>query len=62
MSSRLIIIVVLIAAAALFVIPWLDGGKMAFVSGNFISLPGWLACIILVAIGYALALFMGKKR
>jgi hypothetical protein len=60
MSSKLIILIALIVAAALFIIPNAPG-KMAFVSFSFIMLPAWLGCLILLGIGYALAFFMGRK-
>jgi hypothetical protein len=60
-STRLIIIAVLIAAAILFIIPCF-GGWMAFVSVNFIKLPAVLVCLILLGIGYGLAYFIGKRK
>jgi len=62
MSSKMIILILLVAAAVLFIIPALDGGKMAFVSGSFILLPAWLGCLILLALGYFIAVFMRGKR
>ena len=61
MSSKMIILLALVAAAVLFVIPVLDGGKLAFVSHSFISLPAWLGLIIMFALGFFTKVFMSGK-
>jgi hypothetical protein len=35
---------------------------MYFASTSFFKVPAWLGCLILLGIGYALAIFVGKKR